>query len=52
MSPLLSHVYELGLIEAVAKPIARDRAAIADCGWSSGSRPLAIDIGRGCTTHM
>lgn len=24
---------------------ARERAVAADCGWSSGSRPFAIDIG-------
>ncbi len=25
---------------------AMERAAAADCGWSSGSRPLAMDMGR------
>ncbi len=32
-------------ITTSACPSARDLAAAADWGWSSGSRPLAIDIG-------
>ena len=33
-------------ITTSALPIAWERAAAADCGWSSGKRPFAIDIGR------
>ena len=31
---------------ASARATASERAAAADCGWESGSSPLAIDIGR------